>query len=183
MRSEFMRLTKWMALPAAVGLTVLVGSALAVADATVEIKGVHLCCGACVKGVGAALKGVDGATPKCDQKAKTVTITAKDDATAQKAVDALTAAGYHGDVSSAGVSIKETTGIPKGNVKSLSLGGIHNCCGACTKAIKAALKGVEGVKADTAKAKLATLEVRGDFDAGAVIKALNAAGFHPQVSP
>ena len=176
-----MRLTKWMTLPAAFGLTVLVGTVLAVADTTVEVKGVHLCCGGCVKGVGAALKGVEGIKPACDKDARTVTISAKDDATAQKAVDALAAAGYHGDVSGAGVSIKETAGVPKGNVKSLSLGGIHNCCNACTKAIKAAVKTVDGVKGDTAKAKTATFDVTGDFDAAAVIKALSAAGFHPQV--
>ena len=60
------------------------GSSVARAETKVELKGTHLCCGMCVKAVGDILKGVDGATGKCDQKAGTVTITAKDDAAAQK---------------------------------------------------------------------------------------------------
>ena len=81
-------------------------SAAARAETTVELKGTHLCCGACVKAVNDTLKGVDGVTGKCDAKAKTVTITAKDDATAQKAVDALAAAGFHGTTNSETVKVK-----------------------------------------------------------------------------
>ena len=40
---------------------------------------------------------------------------------------------------------------------------------------------VEGVKEDTAKAKQDTFEVTGDFDAEALVKALNAAGYHVKV--
>ncbi len=36
----------------------LLGAAV-LAETKVEVKGVHLCCPACVKGVGAALKGVE----------------------------------------------------------------------------------------------------------------------------
>jgi hypothetical protein len=35
---------------------------LAAADSSVEVKNVHLCCGACVKGVDKAVKTVDGAS-------------------------------------------------------------------------------------------------------------------------
>ena len=66
----------------------VVGAA-ALAETKVEVKGVHLCCKACVKGVDAAFKGVEGATATCDQKNGTVTITAQDEATAQKALDVL----------------------------------------------------------------------------------------------
>ena len=51
------------------------------------MKGVHLCCPACVKGVAEALKGVEGVKGACDQKAKTVTLTATDAKAAQKAID------------------------------------------------------------------------------------------------
>jgi hypothetical protein len=45
----------------------------------VEVKGVHLCCPQCQKGVGAALSKVDGvANAKCDTTTKVVTFTAKD---------------------------------------------------------------------------------------------------------
>jgi hypothetical protein len=66
----------------------LVMAGAAAAETKVEVKNVHLCCNACVKAVGEILKkeGVQGA---CDQKKKTVTITAADDKGAQKALDAL----------------------------------------------------------------------------------------------
>ena len=172
-----MRLTfsKWMMLPAACGLLMLAGAATA--DTTVELKGVHLCCGACVKGVAKALKDVEGVKPKCDQKAGTVTLTAKDDASATKALDALAAAGYYGETGIKTLVLKPGT-ASKGKVKSVTLSGVHNCCGSCCTAIKAAVKKVEGVNRDTAKPRSDTFEVTGDFEPAALIKALNAAGFN-----
>jgi mercuric ion binding protein len=159
----------------------LVLGAAALAETKVEVKKVHLCCGACVKGVATALKGLDGASGVCDRENGTVTITATDDATAQKAIDALAAAGYHGDIDSKTLSIKDETNVPKGKVTSLSLNNTHNCCKACANAIKKTVKSVAGVTGDTTEPKKAGFEVTGDFDAAAVVKALNAAGFHVQV--
>ena len=176
-----LRLTKALMLPGVCGLMLMAGTALALADTTVEVKGVHLCCGACVKGVGAALKGIEGITPKCDREGRTVTITAKDEATAQKAVDALAAGGFHGDTGDSAVKIKDDSGAASGKVKSVTLTGVHNCCGSCCKAIKAACKKCEGVTGDTAKPRDNTFTVSGDFDAAALVKALNAAGFHVKV--
>jgi mercuric ion binding protein len=167
---------------AMVGLSSLVALAgLAMAETKVEVKGVHLCCGACVKGVATALKKVDGVTPKCNKDEGTVTITAPDEATAQKALDALAAAGYHGDTGHATLAIKEETNMPAGKVKTLTLTGAHNCCRGCCMAIKEAVKGVKGVTGDTAKPKGETFEVTGDFDAKELVKALNEAGFHAKV--
>jgi copper chaperone CopZ len=163
---------------AAVAAAALFLSAGARAETTVELKGTHLCCGACVKAVGDTLKGIEGVTGKCDPKAKTVTITAKDEATAQKAIDALAAAGFHGTIDSDKVKVHEDSGVKAGKVKTLTVTNVHNCCPACTRAIKTSLKKVEGVTGDTVKAKADTFEVTGDFDAAAVIKALNDAGFH-----
>ena len=73
----------------------LIASGAVRAETKVELKNVHLCCGQCIKIVGGILKK-EGVSGKCDQKGKTVTIAAADDAAAQKAVDALTAAGFHG---------------------------------------------------------------------------------------
>ena len=66
------------------------------ADTSVKLSNVHLCCNNCVKGVDKALSGVIGAKAQSDKDAGTVTIKAPDKATAQKAVDALLAAGYFG---------------------------------------------------------------------------------------
>jgi copper chaperone CopZ len=155
--------------------------ATAPAETKVELKGVHLCCPACTKAVGDILKKVDGVQGKCDKDAGTVTITAPDDKTAQKAVDALAAGGFHGDTGNADVKIKDDSGVKAGKVKTLTLTGVHNCCGACCKGIKAAVKKVDGVTGDTAKPKVDTFEVTGDFDAAELVKALNAAGYHVKV--
>lgn len=168
--------------PFAIAAVLFAMAGFAHAETKVELKGVHLCCPACVNGVAKVLKGIDGVTGKCNQKAKTVTITAKDDETAQKALDALAAAGFHGDTGNEKLAQKDDSGASAGKVKSITVSGVHNCCGACCKAIKTAVKGVSGVTGDTAKPKENTFEVTGDFDAQELVKALNAAGFHVKVS-
>jgi copper chaperone CopZ len=165
----------------AIGTLVLASAGAARADTTVELKGTHLCCGQCVNTVNAILKKIDGVTGKCDQKTGTVTITAKDDATAQKALDALAAGGFHGTTNHKDLKIKDDSGATKGKVKTLTLTGVHDCCGSCNRSIDAAVKKVPGVTGNTAKAKNDTFEVTGDFDAEELIKALNGAGFHVKV--
>ena len=96
-------------------------------------------------------------------------------------MDALAAGGFHGDTGSKDITMKDDSGAKAGKVKTLSLTGIHNCCGNCNTAIKATLKKVDGVTGDTAKAKDGSFTVTGDFDAAALVKALNDAGFHVKV--
>jgi copper chaperone CopZ len=151
------------------------------AETKVELKGVHLCCPACTAAVKSALSDLDGVKATCDQKKRTVAITASDDAAAQKALDALAAAGFHGDTGSSTLKIKEDSGVTAGKMTSVTLVGIHNCCGRCNKIIKDTLKKVDGVTNDTAKAKEDTLTVTGNFDGVELVKALNAAGFHVRV--
>ena len=151
------------------------------AETKVELKGVHLCCGQCISTVGKVLKGVDGVTDaKCDKDNKTVTFNAKDADTAKKALKALANAGFSGDAGK-DLALKDDSGAPKGKVKTITLTGVHNCCGMCNGALQKAIKSVDGVKDNTAKAKEKTFEVTGDFDAQALIKALNEAGFHVKV--
>jgi copper chaperone CopZ len=151
------------------------------AETKVELKGVHLCCPMCVSAVGGILKKIDGVEGKCDQAAKTVTITAPDNATAQKAVDALAAGGFQGTSNNKDITVKDDSGAEKGKAKSVTVTGVHNCCRQCTQAIQATLKKVEGVTGDTVKARENTFEVTGDFDVQALVKALNDAGFHVKV--
>jgi copper chaperone CopZ len=161
------------------GLLALAGTVRA--ETKVEVKGVHLCCPACVKAVAGILGKVDGVKGKCDRENKTVTIIAPDEQTARKALDALAAGGFHGDTGDPNLAIKDDSSSPKGKVKSLSVRGVHNCCGACCKAIKATLKKVNGVTGDTAVPKKNSFEVTGDFDAAELVKALNDAGFHVKI--
>lgn len=150
------------------------------ADTKVEVKGVHLCCGACVNAVNKVLKdaGVEG---KSDRASGTVTFTASDEQAAQKVLNALAEAGFHGDTGSKTLAIKEDSGATAGKVKTVTITGVHNCCQSCCRGIKATLKKVDGVTGDTAKPKVTTFEVTGDFDTAELIKALNAAGFHAKV--
>jgi periplasmic mercuric ion binding protein len=174
-----MRLKLGMMLASASALAVL--GAAALAETKVEVKGVHLCCGACVKGVATALKGIDGVKPACDRETKTVTITATDEATAQKALDALFGAGYFGTIEAKGFTVRPVSNLPAGKVKSLSLSNSHNCCKACGNALKKAVGSVAGVSGDTVQPRMPDFEVTGDFDAAAVVKSLNDAGFQVKV--
>jgi periplasmic mercuric ion binding protein len=155
--------------------------AAALAETKVEVKDLHLCCGACVKGVDKALKGVDGVKGVSDRDAGTVTITAADDASAQKAIESLAAAGFHGSLETKALHFPDDSGVTKGKVTSLTLTGVHNCCRSCTKGIKDAVKEVKGVMGDTAKPKSDTFDVTGDFEASDLVDALHKAGFHVKV--
>lgn len=158
----------------------LVLAGAAQAETKVTIKGVHLCCGACVTGVEDAVATVNGAKAECDRAAKTVTVTAPDTITAQKTLDALADAGFHGKVEGAEVAFKPVD-VKPGKVAKIELSGVHNCCGQCTRILKSTLKEVEGVTSDTIKAKEESFVVEGDFDAAKVVEALLNAGFHVTV--
>jgi mercuric ion binding protein len=160
----------------AVGCIVGLAQAAA-AETKVTLSKTHVCCPQCVKAIAKVLEDTN-AKGEANQKEGTVTFTAADDAAAQKTVDALAAAGFHGTTDSDKVKVKDDSGVKEGKVASLKLKGIHNCCGQCNNAIKATLKKIEGVESDDAKAKSETLTITGNFDAKAVVKALNDAGFH-----
>ena len=146
-----------------------------------EVTGVHLCCQGCVDAVDAAVKSVAGATSRCDIEKQTVALTARDGAAAQKALDAIAAAGFHGSTDNARLAMQAASSIPRGRVKRLKVSGIHNCCDLCCEAIKEAIATVDGVTADTATPGATAFEVTGDFQAAALVKALNTAGFGAKV--
>jgi copper chaperone CopZ len=147
------------------------------ADTTVKLNNVHLCCPSCVKGIDKAVTGVSGATAQCDKDARTVTITAPDQATAQSAVDRIIEAGYFGSSSDPAIKVSDKGGAPKGKLQSLKITGVHLCCGKCVNAVNEALSKVKGVKANTAAKGADSFEVTGDFKGKAVFAALNKAGF------
>src|SRR5438034_8781659 len=113
-----MKLSHVMAAAGVAAVLALTGAVRA--DTTIELKNTHICCGQCVGIVNKILKGIEGVTGKPDMGSKTVTITAKDDATAQKAVDALAAAGFHGDTGNKDIKAKDDSGVEKGKVKSIT---------------------------------------------------------------
>jgi len=171
----FMRITL------AVAACAMLIATAARAETKVTVSEMHLCCGACVKAVQKAIDGVEGATVTIDRKAGSSAITAANDETAAKAVKALADAGFHGKTDNEKVAMPDDSGAPEGKVERIELAGIHNCCGGCNKAIKAALGTVEGVAGDNADPKAESLVVEGEFVAQELIAALNKAGFHAKV--
>lgn len=175
-------MTKFAMLTAALGMLICIAPARA-AETKVELKKVHMCCGGCAKEVSKVLGKVEGVTGVAvDQKTTTARFTAADAKAAQKALDALAAAGFHGDTGeSKEFAFKDDSGVKPGKVKSLTVTGFHNSCQGCVESFREAIKDVKGVTGDNAKAKVTTAEVTGDFDAAELVTALNKAGFHVKV--
>ena len=146
------------------------------AESTAKISGVHLCCKSCVTGVNKAIGKVSGATAAVDADAETVTVSAADAATTQKAVDALVAAGYFGKSDNAAVTVANNTGAKDAKVASLVVNDVHLCCGKCVTAVAKAVEKVSGVTSHTAVKGVKTFEVKGDFSPKAVFASIQAAG-------
>jgi copper chaperone CopZ len=153
----------------------------AAAETKVVVSGMHNCCGACLKGITKAVTSA-GAEAQISAGDDTVTITAPDQATAQKAVDNLAAAGYHGAVKGDGITMKDDSGAPVGKVVKLEVSGAHNCCKGCSIALGEACDAVSGVSSTEIVPKKTSFTVEGNFDAQALVKALNEAGFHVKVA-
>lgn len=151
-------------------------TAFAAAESTVKITGVHLCCKSCVKGVDKAVATVSGATAASDAEAGTVTLTAPDLATAQKATDALVTAGYFGKPENPEIKLADTSGAKNAKVSSLTVNDVHLCCGKCVKAVDAAVKGVAGVTSHNAEKGAKTFKIEGNFNPHEVFAALQKAG-------
>lgn len=146
----------------------------------VMISQTHLCCRACVVAVDKALTEIAGVKHESSQADGTIRLIAEDDGSIQQAIDALAKAGFYGKLDNPKFKYASVDS-PSGKVKRLELTGIHNCCGACTKAIKQALASVSGVQADSAKPKQSEVVIEGDFEAKAVVESLLKAGFYAQV--
>ena len=160
-----MKLTTLTVLALAIG-------ALAHAESTVTLTGVHNCCGKCDTGIVNAVKKVDGASAKTDKG--TVTITAKDAATAKQAVAALVGSGYFGEGA-------EAPAVNDAKVKSATVTGLHLCCGKCVTATETALKTVQGFSKHDAVKGAPSFTVEGDFSTKELAAALHKAGLHGEI--
>lgn len=155
---------------AGVATLLLAASAYA---ADVKVTKIHNCCGACAKGITTALTGA-GATNIVPKETE-VTFSAADP---DKAVKALFDAGFSGKVEGAKTP---ADGLEKAEpAKTLKLGGVHNCCGGCTNAIKEAVKSFGTV---TIKPRETTFILTSDkeMDPKAVLKALREAGYNARL--
>jgi copper chaperone CopZ len=171
-------MSRVLALSAFAAVSLLAGAVRA--ETKVTISGTHLCCGQCLRAVETTLKDLKGVSHKSSQEAKTIELTAENDEAAQKAVNALAAAGFYGKTDSDKVKYAPVDAATTA-VERLEVSGVHNCCGACTTAIKKALGTVEGVTANTVKPREEAFVVEGKFKPADLVKALLDAGFYVQL--
>lgn len=161
-------------------LAVVILSAGSVLAGTVEVKGPHICCGACVKAIGKIMDKVDGVSEvKADAKTKTVTFTAKDAAAAKAGVKALFAGGFFGSATEDGKELKIAVGgVKKGDqVKAVTVKNVHACCGLCHKEIKGLFADSTVTFEGTGAQRTVVIE-GGTLEASAVLQALRKAGFN-----
>lgn len=151
------------------------------AEVTATIKKVHLCCDKCAKGVEKAVATVPGAEAKVNKNKGIVKITAPDQATAQRAADAMVAAGYFG--TSTDVKLDPAVSRAHGTqVQGMIVAGAHLCCAKCVKAVDEAVKSVPGVTECDAIKGSDFFDVTGNFNDQAVMTALQNAGFSGKIT-
>jgi periplasmic mercuric ion binding protein len=161
-------------------LVIALAIAARAADVTVTMTDVHICCQSCVKGVAKAVADVKGLTAKADQDAGTVTLTAPDTATVQKGADALVTAGFFGKSSDPAIKINAETGAKNQKVQSITIEGLHLCCGKCVDSVNETLGNVPGVTGNTAAKGAKSFQVTGNFNDKDVFDALQKAGLTGQ---
>jgi copper chaperone CopZ len=150
------------------------------ADYSLTLSNVHLCCNSCVKDANAAVTPAMGASAAADKASRTIKITASSQASAQKAVDALVAAGFYGEPSDPKIQMGAVT-APDAHVHSLKVSGVHLCCNKCVSTVNKTVAKVPGVKGTTASKDADSYEITGDFNAREAVNALTAAGFAAKV--
>lgn len=146
---------------------------------TVEIKGTHLCCTRCVTDAQNVLKKIDGVSDiKVDQKAKSVTFTAKDSKTATEGTSALLKAGYFGSITQDSKQVSLKPEAVEGKANELTIKDTHICCGACKKAITALYP---DAKVSFPETNVFKLEGK-DLDKAKVMATLQKAGFNGTIA-
>lgn len=152
-------------------LSVIAFAAAARAESSVTLTGVHNCCKSCANGISKAVTSVEGAT--CTADKGSITINAKSEADVKKAVAALLDAGYFGEGAKPGTA-------SAAKAKSVTVTGVHLCCGKCVDAFNKAATAGGASKTDAVKgAKSVTVE--GDLSPQQLLTALNKGGFNGKV--
>ncbi|MCA9074284.1 MAG: heavy-metal-associated domain-containing protein [Planctomycetaceae bacterium] len=154
----------------------------AVQAGDVTVKGVHLCCGKCVKGATAALEGAEGVSGlTIDKDAGSIVFQAESSEVAQNAIAELAKAGFAGRATLGEERIK----LPKINVKKgttsneFAIKDVHLCCGGCVNGVKEALEDVEGISEVAGDMEKSVVTIKGDgVDVRKAVQALRKAGFN-----
>lgn len=155
------------------------------ADESIEISGLHLCCGGCVAAAEEAISEVDGVSElEVDQKGRTAKFLAADEEAVQGASAALLNAGFFGELKrgdkTAPLDTPENAKVATGTkVDRAVFDNVHLCCKSCTIGVTKSLKDQKDIVAVDCDTKAHTVTLTGkQFDAAAALEALHAAGFH-----
>ena len=161
-----------------VALFVLALGAGQVCAEKVELKGPHICCGQCVKIAQGLLSKVDGVSEaKADQKSKTVTFTAKDEAAVKAGIQALLDGGFFGEATCEGKALKLSVAAGEGKADVVEVNKVHVCCGQCQKAINKLFS--DAKVSFEGKGAQRTVRIEGsNLDRAVVMEALRKAGFN-----
>jgi copper chaperone CopZ len=174
---------KTIRLTAAVAMVLMLTAAANAGQVTV--KGVHLCCGQCVNDVNDILGDVAGVSNVAsDRDSKTVSFTAADEKAAKAGVDALAKGGFHGAAAHGDKEIAfPDSGAKKGaKADTVTISGVHLCCGACVNAVKKILEGVDGASTIDIDRNAKTVKLTGSgIDVSNAVATLNKGGFHGTV--
>jgi hypothetical protein len=145
------------------------------------ITGPHICCGKCEKNVAAILAKVEGISDVvCDRSVKppTVTFTAKDQAAAHQALDAMYQGGFSGSLKVGDtVATPAAPQLPKGKVNSVTFTKVHVCCGQCVTGVKKLFKDAE-VTFEGKDAQKDVTITGTDLDPNMVLQRLREGGFN-----
>jgi len=144
-----------------------------------EVKGVHLCCGSCVKAVEGILGKVDGVSAvTCDRTKKTITFEAKDEKARKEAVSALTDGGFYGEITSEKGEKLTAPAAPKSEkADEVAVKNVHVCCNSCKRAITALFKDEKVEFPAKNEVKISGK----DLDKAKVVETLRKAGFNGKV--
>jgi copper chaperone CopZ len=170
---------------AGLALLTAVALPLSVSAGEVTVKGVHICCGGCVTALTGALDGINGVSgASASKNGGTVKFQATDAKAAAAGLKAIADAGFYGTATHDGKTFEVPA--PKIDAKltadTVTLTGVHLCCGMCVKESSKALKKVNGVSEVEGDKDNGTLTVKGTkINVSELVQALHGAGFHGDV--
>lgn len=150
-------------------------------ETTVVVSGAHLCCGGCREGVEAAVTGIEGLTVSIEDR--NITLKGTNGELVKKGIDAIAKAGYYGISDHEMVKFDDLKATAEERPQdSITVSGVHLCCGRCVTAIDDVVAAIEGAKSHDAKTDAPSFTIKGEnLKPSVVLAALREEGFNGTV--
>ncbi len=147
-------------------------------ETEITLSGVHLCCGGCKSSVEDAVEGIGDLD--LSMTGDKITLKAKSGRDVEKALEAIAAAGFYGESDNEDVAIEAGRASDE-ETDSVTVSGVHLCCGKCVGAIDDVVKAV-GAKEHNAEKSSSSFTIKGEgLKPSAVLAALRAEGMNGTV--